>query len=151
MSIKCDICGKEFKTTQGRRGHMNFVHGDDNSDLENSVTRPANEQRLTKLEDRVEQLTSKVSILPELSNRLKKQDEILDRVEIFIYRNRDTFSGTEYKDVLEEISKLKEQLKKLGRYIQYEFAGVSDDIVWDFILERPTLKKRLYSKTPRKE
>lgn len=25
--VSCDICGKEFKTTQGLRGHKNFVHG----------------------------------------------------------------------------------------------------------------------------
>lgn len=146
MSIRCEICGKEFKTTQGRRGHMNFAHSDYNSDPEDSVTRPAIEQQLTKLEDRVEKLASKVSILPELSNKLKKQDEILDRVEIFIYRNRNTFSGTEYKNILEEISKLKEQLKKLSRYIQYEFAGISNDSVWSYFLNNPDLKKRIKKK-----
>lgn len=150
MSIKCEICGKEFKTTQGRRGHMNFVHQDYDSHSEDSVTPSAVEQQLTKLEDRVEQLASKVSILPELSNRLKKQDDILEQVGVFIYRNRDILSGTQYKKVHEEISKLKEKLKKLSRYIQYEFAGINNDIVWDFILERPILKKRLHSKTPRK-
>jgi hypothetical protein len=25
--VKCEICGKEMRTTQGRRGHMTFVHG----------------------------------------------------------------------------------------------------------------------------
>ena len=24
--VSCDICGKEFKTTQGLRGHKTFVH-----------------------------------------------------------------------------------------------------------------------------
>ena len=27
MSAVCDICGKEFKNTQGLRGHKTFVHG----------------------------------------------------------------------------------------------------------------------------
>ncbi len=26
MSVTCEICGKEFKTTQGLRGHKTFVH-----------------------------------------------------------------------------------------------------------------------------
>ena len=26
MRTECEICGKEFKTTQGRRGHKNFAH-----------------------------------------------------------------------------------------------------------------------------
>lgn len=150
MSVTCEICGKVFKTTQGRRGHKTFVHGDYNSDPEDSVTQSTIEQQLTTLKDQVEQLASKISILPELSNRLKKQDDILDQVGVFIYRNRDTLSGTEYKHVLDGISKLKEQLEKLSRYIQYEYAGISDDIVWSFILERPTLKKRLYTRVPRK-
>ncbi len=27
MSVKCEICGKETRTTQGLSGHMNFVYG----------------------------------------------------------------------------------------------------------------------------
>ncbi len=143
MSIKCDICGKEFKTTQGRRGHMTFAHGDHNSNLEDSVTRPAVEQQLTILKDQVEQLASKVSMIDELLKRIKKQDDILDQVQLLIYRNRDTYSGTEYKNILEKISKLDEELKRLSRYIQYEFAGVSNDNVWSFVLDEPQLKKRV--------
>ena len=26
--VSCNICGKEFKNTQGLRGHKNFVHND---------------------------------------------------------------------------------------------------------------------------
>ena len=68
--VSCDICGKEFKNTQGLRGHKNFVHNDKvisvgppvaqqstqqllSSKLSVPVT---TEQRLSQLEDRFEKL-----------------------------------------------------------------------------------------------
>ncbi len=143
MSATCEICGKEFKNTQGRRGHMTFVHGMSNSDQEDSVTRPNVEQQLTILRNQMEQLVSKVSMVDELSNKFDKQADILKQVGFFITRTRNIYSGTEYNKILEKISKLDEELQRLSRYIQYEFAGISNDIVWNFILDRPKLKKRI--------
>ena len=53
--VSCDICDKEFKNTQGLRGHKTFVHrnGSPNSA---PVTRVASEQQVSLLEDRLQQL-----------------------------------------------------------------------------------------------
>jgi uncharacterized coiled-coil protein SlyX len=45
--ISCDICGKEFKNTQGLRGHKNFVHNDKNSNTEEPVAQQATQQLLS--------------------------------------------------------------------------------------------------------
>ncbi len=47
MSAVCEICGKEFKNTQGLRGHKTFVH--QVTSLKESPTRLATEQELNKL------------------------------------------------------------------------------------------------------
>ncbi len=68
--ISCDICGKEFKNTQGLRGHKNFVHADTGSGIGQPVTqqsaqqplssnlgtRVTTEQRLSHLENRFARL-----------------------------------------------------------------------------------------------
>ena len=69
--VSCDICGKEFKNTQGLRGHKNFVHADKViSSVERPVaqqatqqplgsnlsTRVTTEQRLSQLERRFTKL-----------------------------------------------------------------------------------------------
>ena len=54
MSAVCEICGKEFKNTQGLRGHKTFVHQVTSS--KESPTRLATEQELNKLEDRLQNL-----------------------------------------------------------------------------------------------
>lgn len=53
--VSCDICDKEFKNTQGLRGHKTFVHrnGSPNSA---PVTRVASEQPVSLLEDRLQQI-----------------------------------------------------------------------------------------------
>ena len=68
--VSCDICGKQFKNTQGLRGHRHFVHSDNGVNIRqpvaqqagqqllssNSSTPAATEQRLSKLEDRFSML-----------------------------------------------------------------------------------------------
>jgi len=64
--VSCDICGKEFKNTQGLRGHKNFVHADTFGGAGHPVarqllssnlsTRVNTEQRLSQLEDRLTRL-----------------------------------------------------------------------------------------------
>lgn len=52
MAIKCEICEREFKTTQGRRGHMTFVHQMTNTNVQ--VAKPVPEQQTRELEGRIE-------------------------------------------------------------------------------------------------
>ena len=53
--VTCEICGKEFKNTQGLRGHMNFKHGN-GSPSSASATQAATEAQLSKLQVRLEKL-----------------------------------------------------------------------------------------------
>jgi chromosome segregation ATPase len=55
MSAICEICGKEFKTTQGLRGHKTFIHKVTSSSSK-SAAPPATEQQLSKLEERLQKL-----------------------------------------------------------------------------------------------
>ena len=57
MAVKCEMCGKELRTTQGLRGHKTFVH--QLTSTSKPPARIATERQLIKLEERVEQLTSK--------------------------------------------------------------------------------------------
>jgi chromosome segregation ATPase len=54
--VKCELCGKEVKTTQALRGHMNFVHGITGSTSNQPVARPAAEPQVSILEDRLQKL-----------------------------------------------------------------------------------------------
>ena len=55
MSAKCEICGKEFKNTQGLRGHKTFAHQVTSSSGK-SAAPLATEQELSKLEERLQKL-----------------------------------------------------------------------------------------------
>lgn len=57
MSVRCEICGKEFKNTQGLRGHKTFVHKVPSSS-NNSAAPLTTEQQLSKLDERVQKLES---------------------------------------------------------------------------------------------
>jgi len=68
--VKCELCGKEFKNTQGLRGHMTFVHGKTGSSAILSAP-VATEQRLSELETRLEKLESITGV---------KEESTLDRL-----------------------------------------------------------------------
>ena len=53
--VTCELCGLQFKNTQGLRGHKTFIHGD-GSPSNTSVAQAATEQQLSKLEDRLQNL-----------------------------------------------------------------------------------------------
>ena len=50
MDTTCEICGREFKTSQGLRGHKNFKH--QMAKLKEPPAPPVTEQKLNKLEER---------------------------------------------------------------------------------------------------
>ena len=54
MSVTCEICGKEFKNTQGLRGHKTFVH--QRTSTQDPPARPATEQEVSIIEDRLSKL-----------------------------------------------------------------------------------------------
>jgi len=53
--VTCELCGRQFKNTQGLRGHKTFIHGD-GSPSNTSAAHAATEQQLSKLEDRLQNL-----------------------------------------------------------------------------------------------
>lgn len=55
MSVKCEICGKEFKTTQGLRGHKTFFHQLPSSSSK-SAAPLTTQQQLIKLKNRLDKL-----------------------------------------------------------------------------------------------
>ena len=97
MSAVCETCGKEFKNTQGLRGHKTFVHGQAGSSkilsapaaTEQQVSRlrarlgltpsnaqPTTAQQVSKLEDRLEKLEGIIG--PREPSELEKLVSITD-------------------------------------------------------------------------
>ncbi len=143
MSITCEICGKVFKTTQGRRGHMTFFHGMSKGDFNNLVTRVATDQKILPIKQ-TQQLDSLVDEIAELRSKLKELSELQKNLLDLFPRNYLSQLITAQTDdkAQERMSKLEEKHERLNRYIQYEMAGISDDTVWSFCLGRPKLKKQ---------
>lgn len=154
MSIKCEICGKEFKTSQGLRGHKTFVH--QMSATQDPPARLATEQELIEVEDPVKQL---VTLLKQIVDLLNKQYSMV--ADLTQYRHsigeqakkltaRVSSTETENRKLAQEVSKrhhdlvqLEIDLKRLSRYVQYEFAGIDNDIIWELCLDRPELKNKI--------
>jgi len=55
--VTCNICSKEFKSTQGLKGHKTFKHGNGSSG-NGSAANSASEQQPNKILERLEQLES---------------------------------------------------------------------------------------------
>ena len=90
--VACNICGKEFKNTQGLRGHKTFIHGITGSNTQQPVTRLASEQQVSMLEDRLEKL--------ERVTGLRESDL--------------GFSLTEDEPLTDKLTNITEQVTKLG-------------------------------------
>jgi len=108
--VSCDICGKEFKNTQGLRGHKTFVHrnGSPNSA---PVTRVASEQQVSLLEDRLQQL-ERVTGLREsdLDFSLSDTEPLTDRL----------------TNITEQVTKLSDTVSKLSEEV--ELSKVTRDV-----------------------
>lgn len=115
--VSCDICGKEFKNTQGLRGHKNFVHADTGSGIGQPVTQQAaqqllsshlgtratTEQRLSHLEDRFTRL--------EHITGVRETDEL------------DKLFGVTDTPLTEQVNQLSEQLSKLTEQLKSEYVS----------------------------
>jgi len=69
MSAICEICGRQFKTTQGLRGHKTFVH--QMTSAKEPPARLSTEQQLSELEVRLQKLESTTGL---------KEPSALDRL-----------------------------------------------------------------------
>lgn len=70
--VECPICGKEFASTQGLRGHLTWTHGVAGSGKQ-PVARLATEQLVSELNGRLEQLVSNTEQLNDQLNGYGKQ------------------------------------------------------------------------------
>ena len=67
----CKLCGKEYKTTQGLRGHLTFTHGVTGTGTQ-PVTRLATEKQLNELNIQLEQTRKELN---EVKNELNEANE----------------------------------------------------------------------------
>lgn len=129
MSINCEICGRQFKNTQGLRGHKTFVHGDGSSSSV-SATQAATEMPLSKLEKRLEQLEyatglREASILDKTLNNEKplteKLAEVTQQLNSITQQLASLSSNTansELRRINEQISQLTHQLSIYSKWFE---------------------------------
>ncbi len=131
--VKCDICGKEFKNTQGLRGHKNFVHSDKVSSIKKPVTQQLSselEQPVTKLEllefklqqleTKLEQVTSIAQQANELaekalsnSRRVPYYIELLEKADEHIEKLVNERVNNLRSEFVNKIDKLELRVRKL--------------------------------------
>ena len=128
--VTCEICGRQFKNTQGLRGHKTFVHGY-SSPSSTSVTPAAAEEQLSKLEDRLEKLEyitglRKVSILDRQLNTEKplteKLNEFTQQLNSLAYQlaslSSNTASDNDMERISERITQLTQQLSSYSKWFK---------------------------------
>lgn len=122
--VQCDLCGKEFKNTQGLKGHKTFVHGITGSGKAPS-TPLATEQRLSSLEELLE-LTGQDTeqpvsmILCELDGRLGLTEQQTESLTEQLKSTTDKV--TELARQQGEFSRLTEEKLSELRGLSYEAA-----------------------------
>ncbi len=117
--VSCDICGKEFKNTQGLRGHKNFVHADAVGGFGQPVTQQAAQQPLSSdsgtrvtTEQRLSQLESRSTRLEHVTG--VGETDVLER----LFGITDTPLTERVAQLTEQLSILTEQLK--SKYVSNE-------------------------------
>ena len=115
MSVKCEICGKEFKTTKGLRGHKTFVH--QMTTTKDPPTRPATEQPVSRLRARLGLTDSKTEPITEqlsnIENRINKLEIITGVKELSAL---DRLQGTD-KPITEQLEQHTHRLTDLSNKI----------------------------------
>jgi septal ring factor EnvC (AmiA/AmiB activator) len=117
--------------------------------------RLATEQELSIVEEKIkllhEQIEEVENLLSNLVSKVDKQAEQVNKLtsQLSIAQSEDRRLNTEITRCQHAIGQLSIDLKRLSRYIQYEFAGVDDSIIWELCLDKPVLKSRIKLKKPR--
>ena len=127
--VTCELCGRQFKNTQGLRGHKTFFHSDGSSNSV-SATQTTTEMLLSQLERRLEQLEyatglREASILDKTLNIEKplteKLTEVTKQVNSIIQQLTSLSSNTtnsEFRRMNEQISQLTHQLSTYSKWFQ---------------------------------
>ena len=74
--VTCDLCGRQFKNTQGLRGHKTFVH--DNGSPSSTSVAPADAEELNEVTDHLNSLTPQ---LASLSSNTASYNDLLRIIE----------------------------------------------------------------------
>lgn len=134
--VKCELCGRELKNTQGLRGHKNFYHKDcsfsNTPDTETAIIRQDNglEDRLDKLEyitglrepSVLDKYLYNEKTLPscqketaeQLGSITEKIDRLADQI-ISLINN--TPSNTELREIEKQVTQLSQQVSNYGKSI----------------------------------
>lgn len=120
--VTCELCGRQFKNTQGLRGHKTFVHGDGSS-ISTSATQAATKIPLSKLEKRLEQLEyatglREVSTLDKMLDNEKPITEKLAEVTQQLASLSSHTDNSEFRKINERISQLTHQLSIYSKWFQ---------------------------------
>ena len=114
--VQCELCGKEFKNTQGLRGHKTFVHGITSSNKQ-PVAGVATEQELSKLECRLEQVEELTQLdierlTEQLEQRTHQLTELSEQLKNLSQQVKLASSNTEFRNISRQVTQLSEQVKR---------------------------------------
>jgi len=169
MRVKCEICGREFKNTQGLRGHKNFVHqltsssGKSAAPLATGQQPSKLEERLRKLEDTVglkeprgidrllgtdkpitEQLERRTRELGELYRQVGRIAEQLENISEQIQL---ASSNSELRNIIKQVAQLSEQVKRHAKWLTTSpvmlFLSQNSHDCPAFLLDLNRLKERV--------
>ncbi len=119
MSAVCDRCGKEFKNTQGLRGHKTFVHGlyanHDKPAVELTFRQRIDENRspvqseknsTSEFRDRLEKLENKVISNTELLTEIRRTvSELQNRLALMATRSETNRIATKVELLSKRVEK----------------------------------------------
>lgn len=128
--VTCEICGRQFKNTQGLRGHKTFKHGVYASS-NTPVGKTDNVHPLSKLENRVDKLENFTGISstslpgvtagdkPSLCEKFSDiNKQVSNLTQQLIGVSKATASNTEITRVINEVGELTRQISNLSRSVQ---------------------------------
>jgi len=126
MTVNCEICGKEFKNTQGLRGHKTFVH--QMTTTHDPAARLATEQQLDQLTTRLEKLESITGlkepsfldrllgtdkpITEQLERHTRRLTELSGQLRELSQQVKLASSNTDVHNLSRQVAQLNEQVKK---------------------------------------
>jgi DNA repair exonuclease SbcCD ATPase subunit len=132
MSVRCELCGKEFKNTQGLRGHKTFVH-QMHSSSSKSPTPLATEQQLSKLDERLQRvervtglkepssldqiLGTDKPITERLEQNTRQLAELSNQLKDLSQQVRLATSSTEVLNIKRQLTQLTEQVSRHDKWM----------------------------------
>jgi len=113
--VTCELCGKQVKTAQALRGHKTFIHSITASNTQQPITRPASEQQVSKLEDRLQQL--------ERVTGLRESDLDFSLSDTEPLTNRLAIITQQVSELSDTVSNLSDTVSKLSEDVELTTVG----------------------------